>query len=126
MQVVKPKMTANAVAPLPDLDDLMLGLLAAVSFGRMLLMKSQPLSSLEEMSMLASHRAALLYKSRHDSDAWAACSSPLLFSSAGSKQSWQLESTMEVLAYGSSYPLMVAQAALSPRVLQYASEKTPR
>ena len=118
MHVVKPKMTAKAVAPLPDLADLKLGLLAAVRRGRMLLMKSQPLSSLDVMSILISHRAALLYRSVHDSLASAACSSPLSFCSAASKQSRQSEVTIEVVAYGSSNPLIVAKAVASPNELQ--------
>ena len=117
MQVVKPKMTANAVAPLPDLDALKLGLLAAERRGRMLLMKSQPVSSLDEISILASHRPALLYRSAHDSVASATWSSPLLLSAA-CKQLRHSESTMEVLAYGSSYPLRVTNADASPAVLQ--------
>ena len=58
MHVVKAKITAKAVAPLPELDLLLpVDLLAAVSFGRMLLMNSHPESSLFEMSIFASHRA---------------------------------------------------------------------
>ena len=116
MQVVKPKMTANAVAPLPDLDALKLGLLAAERRGRMLLMKSQPVSSLDEISILVSHRPALLYRSAHDSVASATWSSPLL--SAACKQLRHSESTMEVLAYGSSNPLRVANTDASPTELQ--------